>query len=208
MKNLASAIALFGFGLSQFASQAQIVAVQSANQSLENQSAFTPDLTLGWRFTVGSASLSVTELGYFDSTGNGLLDSHRVGIWDSGGNLLADTTLAAGAGATLAGSYRFDSITPVTLNANESYFIGGWSSGASDVIIAGSNTETIASQITFNSHAYNPNAGFASPTTTYGSVYGNFGPNFAFTPVPEPHEYAMLFGAGLLGFALIRRRFS
>jgi hypothetical protein len=48
-----------------------------------------------------------------------------------------------------------------------------------------------------------------------GGVEGSFSPLTAagnvtvvynYTPVPEPHEYAMIAGLGLIGFAAARRR--
>jgi hypothetical protein len=192
--------------------RAQIIAIQSANLPVPNHSGFTANLTLGWKFTVGGSSISVTELGYFDSSGNGLAESHQVGIWNSTGTLLTDATFLAGTGATLLNSYRFMDVSPVTLEANQSYFIGGWSSGNADPIISGSLTEVIVSEIQFDSHSYNPDGGFLSPSTTYGnSGFGNFGPNFSFsevTPVPEPREYAMVTGLALVVFIAIRNRIA
>lgn len=191
----------------------QIALVQSANQAPQDQTFWPVNSTYGWRFTVDEgSSLSLTDLGFFDSGGNGLDDSYRIGIWDSGGNLLADATVPDGVGGTLSGSFRYVSIDPITLNAGESYTLGAWTSGGddsavTDLTITGSNSETIASQIDYLGHAYSP-GGFQVPGAYSTSGFGNFGPNAIVTAVPEPHEYALIFAAGLLAFALLRKRFA
>jgi hypothetical protein len=184
---------------------AQVVAVQG----LDANYAGSADRTYGWRFTVGNSPLSVSQLGYYDHGANGLFDSHPVGIWQLDGSLVVQATVPSGTVGTLIDSFRFVSITPVTLNANQTYVIGGWSPSASDLVIAGSPTATIASEITYNIAAYAaPEDNFGFPGSTYNATYGVMGPNMEFSAVPEPRHYAMIAGFGLVAFAFVRRHFN
>jgi hypothetical protein len=92
---------------------------------------------VGTVFTTGSTALSVTAVGFFDYQGNGLADSHEVRIYQmssSGYNnpftaaLLATATItSADTLVTISGdnAYRFQAITPVTLQPNTTYAIVG-----------------------------------------------------------------------------------
>ncbi len=185
---------------------AQIVAVESTFNPGGTYYSLPPDQTYGWRFSVGDTPLSVTQLGYFDAGLDGLMDSHRVGIWDSAGTLLTQATVPAGTEGTLVSAYRFTLAAPARLEANTTYFIGGLSASASDVIIAFDSPQTYASEIAYQTATYSQLTGFASPDTAYSASHGVFGPNLQFTAVPEPHHYAMLSGFGLAGFFLVRRK--
>src|SRR4051794_39543468 len=80
------------------------------------------DQTIGFSFTPAS-NVVVTALGVWDaSTGDPLTQSHQVGIWTAGGTLLASGTVPAN--GPLTGSWRYVSISPVTLTAGQSYIVG------------------------------------------------------------------------------------
>jgi hypothetical protein len=91
--------------------------------------------------------------------------------------------------------------SPVTLQAGQTYSIGNWSSGNSDEYLA-LTTATYASDISYVGASITPGGGFSAPNEVHSGLnYGAYGPNFEFTPVPEPQEYAMVCGIGLLAFA-------
>ena len=206
-RNYTSAIgaALF-LSLGAAALHAQIVAVESTFNPGGSYYSLPPDQTFGWRFSVGDTPISVTHLGFFDAGLDGLADSHQVGIWDSAGTLMTQATVPSGTEGTLVSAYRFTLAAPATLEANTTYYIGGLTPSASDVNIVFGSPQTYASEITYQTATYSQLTGFSSPDTAYGGSHGVFGPNLQFTPVPEPHHYAMFTGVGLAGFFFIRRK--
>lgn len=198
-------LTLTSTALSFSAAHAQVLAVQTANNSGGGPFSLNADTTYGWSFSLNSP-VSVTDLGYYDHQSDGLIDLHTIGIWNSNGDLLAQEDVPAGTGANLQGSYRFSAITPVALSAGQTYFIGGWAQNANDGILA-FTSETYASEVNYDRARNAPTTGFQQPTGDMSFVnQGVFGPNFIFTPVPEPHEYALVAGTGLLAFGLVRRR--
>lgn len=192
-------------GFSAIQSHAQIVAIQTANTGFD-ATTFSPNY--GWTFSLGGPSIAVSELGYFDFQNNGLDNSHQIGIWDSSGTLLTQATIPSGTaapakGVFTRGSFRYTSVSPVVLATGQTYYIGAFSPGTTDRILHSAN-ETFAPEITYGTAAYSMETDFARPSTLYNVNQGIFGPNFAFSAVPEPHEYAMVMGLGLVGFALVR----
>ena len=183
----------------------QIVAVESTFVPGSTYS-MPENSTYGWRFSVGDTPISVTHLGYFDAELNGLTDSHQVGIWDTAGTLLTQATVPAGTEGTLVSAYRFTLAAPATLQANTTYFIGGHSPSANDTVIAFGSAQTYASEINYLGASYSQLPGFNPADTTFSGSHGVFGPNLQFTPVPEPHHYAMFTGLGLAGFFFVRRK--
>src|SRR5688500_14478018 len=68
---------------------------------------FPDDLT-GFRFTVGPADVSVTELGFFDDGRDGLGEAHEVAIYDVATRKeIVRASVPAGTAATLEGDFRF-----------------------------------------------------------------------------------------------------
>jgi hypothetical protein len=187
---------------------AQIVAVDSTYNPGGTYYSIPTDSTYGWRFTVGTAPISVTQLGFFDTGLDGLSESHQIGIWDTSGNLMIQGTVQSGTASTLAGAYRFELVSATTLSANTTYLIGAHSPNPVDTAIMFDAPQTYASEITYLGANYAPVSGFAPPTTAYGAAHGVFGPNFQFTAVPEPEHYAMMMGVGLIAFACIRKRLA
>lgn len=188
--------------------RAQIVAVESTYDPGTVYYSIGVDSTYGWRFAVGETPLEVTHLGYFDTALDGLIDSHQVGIWDSAGTLVTQGTVPSGTAGALVGAYRFTLATPATLDANTTYFIGAHSPQPNDLTIASGPPQIYANEISYHTATYSPVSGFSSPNIAYGGSHGVFGGNFQFTPVPEPHHYALLTGVGLAGFFFIRRKIS
>lgn len=156
--------------------------------------------TLGYSFLVNS-SITVVSLGVYDDQQDGLNVSHDVGMWDSAGNLLASTTVGSGTAGTLAGGFRFIPITPLSLTAGNTYYVGsvngidndGWLQDP--LIIA-------APEITYLSRRFESSGGgLVFPDLAGSGQVGYFGGNFEFgSAVPEPTTLA-LFGAGLLAGA-------
>ena len=79
--------------------------------------------TFGWAFSVNSP-LTITELGYFDSSGDGLDNSHAIGVWDLDENLLGSASVPSGTLATLENGFRWIPISPISLDAGKTYVIG------------------------------------------------------------------------------------
>jgi hypothetical protein len=68
---------------------------------------------------------------------------------------------------------------------------------------------TYATDLTYTGASYalpgTVGSGFAAPDHNFSASHGVFGPNFEFTAVPEPAEYASIGGLALFGFAIYRR---
>jgi hypothetical protein len=184
---------------------------------------FDTQLSLGFTFTP-NVNVSVTGLGYYDLGGDGFLTDHQVGIYlgDGGfgaGPLLTSTTLGAGTSGTLgANDFRYQSITPLTLLAGQSYTIAGLSPlfGGNDAWVYGGPNEftgfSVDPRITIGPNAarytYFP-GGLVDPSSHYAD-YQFYAVNFEMSSgqgVPEPASWAlMISGFGLAGVALRRRR--
>lgn len=177
-------------------------------------------VTVGWGF-IPLTNLSVTALGYFDSTpSDDLFMEHPVGIWDSLGTQIVGGTV--GANDLLASGFRYTSVAfPVTLYAGQLYLIGAWAK-----IEFSTNAGTDAEPNFIYSHdpylfndSSSPLTGVFAPEI--GSVFsarnewgtgfaypdiqapgvGRYGPNFQYvaTAIPEPGVCAMI--TGIVGFA-------
>src|SRR4051812_3854518 len=96
-----------------------------------NQTFTDNPVTLGFVFSVNTA-FEVSSLGWFNPTADGFQAEHTVGIYDSNGTLLASTNLATGRATPLTGMFRYQAITPVTLNAGAEYVLAGTSGGSLD----------------------------------------------------------------------------
>ncbi len=73
---------------------------------------------LGFRFTVGGASLSVNCLGRYVSSPTHS-QTHTVKLWDSSNTVIASVAIDVTGGTT--GTWMFASITPVTLTSGQTY---------------------------------------------------------------------------------------
>jgi len=135
-----------------------------------------------------TADIRVTALGYYDRNQNGLSQSHPVGIYSvSSQSLLASATV--GAGSSLVGLFRYESITPLDLSAGESYRLVGFHPGTGvggdlyQIIPVGS--VTIASPIVHEGNYNNLDSMLSYPTNGPAMTNIFFGPNFLYVPEPS-----------------------
>jgi hypothetical protein len=165
--------------------------------------------TVGWRFDVSGAGLTVNGLGWYDQGNDGLSRSYQVGIWNAGGTLLGSATVPGGTAATLNNGFRVVSITSFFLPAANGYIVGGLNSTEStDQLLFNSTIATIAG-VTFRNATFSDfGLGFVPPTQNSVANTGFFGPNFTVGPtvvIPEPST-VLLLGAGLVLVAATARR--
>jgi hypothetical protein len=170
--------------------------------------------SVGWQFDVLD-SVTVTGLSWYDKDGDGLNFAHTVGIWNSAGTLLGSAMIPDGTAATLdSAGFRYVSVTPFTLDAGNSYIVGGQDFfGSSDGLEFNVSSQTTAPQISYvNARYTNFGAGFARPTNISGASTGFYGPSFELTPagapssVPEPGATALLGCLSLSGAGFAWRR--
>ncbi len=101
-----------------------IALIDTGGQSdLISLTAETAGMTVGWEFSP-TADIRVTELGYFDLTQDGLNTQHKVGIWDINQQLMVSGTVARGVAGSLAGEYRYVSVSSTLLLAGQTFIIG------------------------------------------------------------------------------------
>jgi hypothetical protein len=169
--------------------------------------------TVGWSFSVGRMSLSVTDLLVFDSGGDGLGEAHAVGIWDSLGNLLVSATVNAGTGNPLVvgvgAGWREVAVAPTMLAAGQVYTIGAvWLDGVDPMLF---DVDTIngftTNRIAFIDNRFIAGGSLANPTGAVSSNPAFFGPTFEANATPEPGSL-MLIGGGLVALGLARKRRS
>jgi hypothetical protein len=158
--------------------------------------------TGGWSFTTTQA-ITVTALDVYDPTGYG-----TVRLYDGGGHILASATLTT-ADAQEGSPIPFytQAITPVTLAANQTYYIAEDILGNTTQFYARTGTPTTSPLITYGANVVHRGAG-GTPTTDeeYGGSLnpGFFGPNFdavaaAVSAVPEPST-AIVAALGAVAF--------
>jgi hypothetical protein len=175
--------------------------------------------TIGYKFTVGSQSLSVSSLGFYIDPINGLNSAPKVGIWNTQGSLLASLNIPLN--SFNDGSYIWNNLSsPITLNSSTSYLIAGFSGGS---YMRSGFTITLSSDVSLVGYARNDDRYvFSAPMITAASPQVIVGPNMQYTvipnatpsptplagggdAVPEPSTYA-LFGIGALALVIAYRR--
>ena len=153
-------------------------------------------VNVGWQFSIASP-ISVSQLGIWDSGGDGLGESHPIAIWSSIGagdlgSALVSATIPAGTGTPLAPGteFRMVDVTPTLLPAG-SYVVGARFPGNQvDSFNDGDGTGLVfGAGIDFIQKRFAGSLSFERPDNTDEGV-GIWGPNFAFTPVPEPSSMA------------------
>ena len=151
--------------------------------------------TLGWSFNV-TTTQQLLGLGVFDAGSDGLLTDHQVGLWDTSGTLLASVVVKSG--DTLVDGFRFASITPFTLNAGSTYFVGAADLGFGDAYWLAGNVTT-APGITYLASRYAQGSGLNFPEGL-GDNVGYLGGNILLgSAVPEPATWAMM----IIGFGAV-----
>jgi hypothetical protein len=182
-------------------SRAQTAILQNLSGTV---SSFSTGYTYGLGFTVGSQPISITALGMWDESDNGVGGSNQVGLWTAAGSPLTSITISSGTGsAQFINHFRYENITPVTLNANTTYILGFYNASNDFMYAGSSSTFTLSSEVTFvgTGAAF----GFAAPSDISNNYLGT-GANALYSAIPEPSTYAAFFGLAALGFAAYRRR--
>lgn len=196
------AVGLLTVGLGNNASLGSVVV---SSFSLTDPPAVNDSATYGFAFDMAT-DFTVTKLGFWDFFG--MNESHPVGLWDEFGNPKASATVTAA--SSLNSEFRYESIGPsLTLPAGR-YVLGAfYGNGSQDVSAAGTSGLSLGSGVTFvEARNGGDDTGIAFPGTDISGIagVGVFGPNMEFTAVPEPETYAAVSAAGMLGFAIWRRR--
>ena len=157
--------------------------------------------TLGFSFTVGNTPISVSQLGILTNTFNGA-GNVVVDLWDTSGNVLASSSLS-GAGASTVGAFEYNTIVPVTLNANTTYVIAETLPlFANDYYIVRVSSTVMGAGITFGQAEWS-SSGF--PTTDAAANGQYIGPNAVYNLVPEPAALSLC-GLAAISFGLFGRR--
>lgn len=137
----------------------------------------------GYRFTLGADNISVTGLGFFDSSQDGLNNDHPVGIFDvKSEQLIAQAIVPKGTVARLEGYFRYVSIPTVLLLANTTYVALSYrpQSQSEDPITSVVSGLKVLPGITLNSEiGRNRSGGLVFHNSPFGfSAQGWFGPSF------------------------------
>ena len=165
--------------------------------------------THGWSFTT-TAPLTINSLGFFDSSEDGLISSHDIGLWNSTETLLGSATVPFGTSATLENGFRWVPVSPISLDAGQTYVVGAVMGGTDDdTVLKMTEADDLEfdQAISFVEGLYAVGGTLIYPwndsistDTTYLSA------NFKGNVVPIPSALWLL-GSGLIGLLGVRRRF-
>jgi len=172
--------------------------------------------TYGYAFSVGPNSLSVQQLGVYDSYGNGLVSQNKVGIWSSSGDLIVAAEIGAGNSAPRTGhssgggffsnSYRWVTLASSTsLSANTTYYLGASANAGmfmEDISSASETSPLLSPDVTFLGAFLNVGTFAFSSSLTTGNLVG---PNMIYSTVPEPSSFSLLAIGGVV-LAFKKRR--
>lgn len=142
-------------------------------------------VTAGWSFTP-LTNITVTALGCFDYSVSFQSEPISVGLWSADGSLLASNSVTTN--SALVNQVWYEPITAVPLLANETYYLGAYSSADGMVIstyssIGGSGGYVnMASEVQLGMAVFSTNQNFSFPDTAGGpSGSAILAPNFQFT---------------------------
>jgi hypothetical protein len=167
--------------------------------------------SMGEVFTVGSQNITVDYLGYFYDSSASMSESHPVALYDASGDQLASSTITSGSTAS-SSNFLYNSITPITLLAGQTYVIDG-ASGLQDPYTWDTNGFTTNADITLLGDNYSGNGGSSADDTgvtpANDVIDGYWGADFGYEevppPVPEPSSFVLL-GSGLAALAGVIKR--
>jgi len=177
--------------------------------------------TVGYEFTVGSQSLSVTGLGFYKDSNSSLYSAPTIGIWSTGGTLLASLNIPLN--SFNDGSYLWNNLSsPITLSSSTTYLIGAFVGNYYGAYMA-NGYPTLSGDVSLVGAARNGSQYvFSAPSLVSADSQGIVGPNMQYTVIPnatpsptpptgggdvipEPSTYA-LFGLGALALIVAYRR--
>jgi len=219
---LRASLILGVFALTNFAASIPAAAAPVAAVSFDSATLKTDvppyQFSLGFSFTTGFSSLSVTSIGYLNDGATGSQAIHQLQIYQitsgTAASPVAGTALLANpVSVTTVGSvpaYNTFSYTDLssslTLLANTSYEIVGNSNANGYGINA---VNSVFTGITYGTSVYKSNTttpDFNPNIYSFNNI-GNFGPNFKFAAVPEASS-AIALGLMLAsgGLAIVARK--
>lgn len=164
----------------------------------------TGSYTFEQKFVVGSQSIVVNSLGFYDYLGNGLAESHLMGLFDSAGNLIISATIGAGTGSSLEYGFRWKSIANTTLAAGSTFSLITQSNLDAHNMVPGFvlNPKVLSVEGGYGSGAtFNPNL----INTSKDNIIWTGNLNIVDAQVPEPASLALM-GFGLAALAMRRKK--
>jgi hypothetical protein len=167
--------------------------------------------TIGYSFKVSGSGISVGGLGVFSSFSLPLQAPIDVGLWNASGDELASTTVTPGDTAVASidanGQWLEAVFTPMLLTAGK-YYVGAFYPSSSELVLVFPAIDSIAG-VTYVDAQMGGSSGLTFPGEDEPSPRGELAGPTVFTadttPIPEPITLS-LFGAGLAGAAVLRRR--
>lgn len=118
---------------------------------------------VGFKFTVGAANITVTDLGRWVPSGNS--GSHTIYLTDASGTVLASVSVNT-SGQPVA--YLYGSITPTVLTAAAAYCIISQETSSGDQFYDDDTTLTSTADITVTTSCYTTSVGGSISTSTGG----------------------------------------
>ncbi len=186
------------------------------------EAGLTGDATIGWAFETGASPITVVALDSLILTQTALfgegpnVGATTVRLYDGLGNIIASATVSTADPMETAGlSYYAHGITPVTLAANNTYYIAedyqvGYLYALPTITPSMTNGATYVGGVSEWGIGGMPTDNLLDPNRT--DVFLYFGPNFDAAPsaVPEPSTMTVVGVAAITGLGYFgwRRRIS